>query len=48
MASRPSLYEEPFSHYCVSADRMLAFKGIGYDPIDVTYHDKRDLIRATG
>lgn len=48
MASKPSLYEEPFSHYCVSADRMLAFKGIAYDPIPVTYHDKRDLIAATG
>ncbi len=48
MAARPSLYEEPFSHYCVSADRMLAFKGIAYDPIPVTYHDKRDLIAATG
>jgi glutathione S-transferase len=48
MASRPSLYLEPFSHYCVSADRMLAFKGVPYDPIPVTYHDKRDLIAATG
>ncbi len=48
MASKPSLYEEPFSHYCVSADRMLAFKGVTYEPIPVTYHDKRDLIAATG
>jgi glutathione S-transferase len=48
MSSRPSLYQEPFSHYCVSADRMLAFKGIAYEPIAVTYHDKRDLIAATG
>ncbi len=48
MASRPQLYSEPFSHYCVSADRMLAFKGIAYDTIPVTYHDKRDLIAATG
>ncbi|HII41221.1 MAG TPA: glutathione S-transferase family protein [Thermoplasmata archaeon] len=48
MASRPQLYSEPFSHYCVSADRMLAFKGIPYDTIPVTYHDKGDLIQATG
>ncbi len=48
MAARPSLYSEPFSHYCVSADRMLAFKGIAVDTIPVTYHDKRDLIAATG
>ena len=48
MARRPKLYSEPFSHYCVSADRMLAFKGIAYDPIDVTYHDKRALLKATG
>lgn len=48
MAPRPSLYSEPFSHYCVSADRMLAFKGVAYDEIPVTYHDKRELIAATG
>ena len=48
MASRPKLYAEPFSHYCVSVDRMLAFKGIAYDVVPVTYHDKRDLIAATG
>ena len=48
MVSRPQLYSEPFSHYCVSADRMLAFKGIAYETIPVTYHDKRDLIAATG
>ena len=48
MASRPKLYSEPFSHYSVSADRMRAFKGIAYETIPVTYHDKRDLIAATG
>ena len=44
MVSRPKLYSEPFSHYCVSADRMLGFKGIAYQTIPVMYHDKRDLI----
>lgn len=48
MAPRPVLYEEPFSHYCVAAERMLAFKGIPYKPVDVAYHDKRELIQATG
>ena len=48
MTHRPRLFEEPFSHYCVSADRMLAFKGIAYDPVPVTYHDKRELLAATG
>lgn len=31
MASRPVLYSMPISHYCVSADRMLAFKDVGFD-----------------
>ncbi|HYM39853.1 MAG TPA: glutathione S-transferase family protein [Thermoplasmata archaeon] len=48
MASRPKLYTEPFSHYCVAAERMLAFKKIAFDPVDVPYHDKRALIAATG
>lgn len=48
MPSRPSMYLEPFSHYCVSADRMLAFKGVAYDPINVPYHDKEALLKATG
>ena len=48
MPSRPKLYGYPISHYCVSAERMLAFKGIPFDPVYVSYHDKRELIRATG
>ena len=48
MAPRPLLYEEPFSHYCVAAERMHAFKGIRYLSIRVGYHDKRALLRATG
>jgi glutathione S-transferase len=48
MAARPKLYGYPFSHYCVSAERMLAFKGIAYEPAYVPYHDKHDLIQATG
>ncbi len=48
MASRPRLFSEPFSHYCVAAERMLAFKGIPFDPVYVSYHDKGELIAATG
>ena len=48
MASRPLLYSMDISHYCVSADRMLAFKGVEFDTRYVPYHDKRELIKATG
>jgi len=48
MRSRPTLYGYPISHYCVSAERMLAFKRIKFDPVYVSYYDKRELIRATG
>jgi len=48
MSPRPKLYGYPISHYCISAERMLAFKGIPYDSVYVPYHDKRELIRATG
>jgi glutathione S-transferase len=48
MPSRPVLYGYPISHYCVSAERMLAFKGVPFDPVYVSYSDKRELIRATG
>lgn len=48
MASQPVLYSMPISHYCVSANRMLAFKGVPFDTVNVPYHDKRDLIKATG
>ncbi len=38
----------PISHYCVSAERILAFKGIEFDNVYVPYHDKRELLEATG
>ena len=46
--TRPVLYSMPISHWCVSADRMLAFKGVAFDTKYVPYHDKRELIAATG
>ena len=48
MASRPLLYAYDISHYCVSADRILAFKGVDFDTRYVPYHDKTELIKATG
>src|SRR5438094_387203 len=48
MAARPVLYSMPISHYCISADRMLAFKGVPFDTRYVPYHDKTELIKATG
>ncbi|MCI4336410.1 MAG: glutathione S-transferase family protein [Thermoplasmata archaeon] len=48
MAARPTLFTMEISHYCVSAERMLAFKGIRPRLVRVPYHDKQALIRATG
>ncbi len=48
MASLPVLYSMPISHYCICADRTLAFKGVKFDTVDVPYHDKQALIKATG
>ena len=48
MPERPKLYSMPISHWCVSADRILAFKGVAFDTVYVPYHDKTDLIAATG
>src|SRR3989454_5708237 len=48
MASRPLLYSMDISHYCIAADRMLAFKGVAFDTRPVPYHDKQELIKATG
>ena len=48
MAPRATLYYMPLSHWCVCAERMLAFKGIRADIVRVPYHDKRALIAATG
>jgi len=48
MASRPVLYSMDISHYSIAADRMLAFKGVEFDTRPVPYHDKQELIKATG
>jgi glutathione S-transferase len=48
MPGENRLFTFPFSHYCVSAERMLSFKGIPYRPIRTPYHDHQELLRATG
>ncbi|MCI4346587.1 MAG: glutathione S-transferase family protein [Thermoplasmata archaeon] len=48
MRSLPRLYYHPISHYCVSAERMLAFKKLRFKLVRVPYHDRRELIAATG
>ncbi len=48
MTASVQLYAMPISHWCVSADRMLAFKGVPFETLYVPYHDKEDLIAATG
>ncbi|MCI4331232.1 MAG: glutathione S-transferase family protein [Thermoplasmata archaeon] len=46
--SRPRLFTYPISHYCVSAERMLAFKGIAFDRVRVPYDNRQELIGSTG
>jgi len=48
MVPRPVLYSMPISHYCICADRTLAFKGVRFETVPVPYHDKQELIKATG
>lgn len=48
MSVRAKLFVHPISHYAVSADRMLAYKGIRAERRIVPYHDRRELLRATG
>jgi glutathione S-transferase len=46
--ARATLFGNPTSHYCVSAERTLAFKRTPLDMVYVSYYDKRPLLRATG
>lgn len=48
MPGLPTLYGMRISHCCVPAERILAFKGMEYDSGYVPYHDKRELLLATG
>jgi glutathione S-transferase len=42
------LYEESFSHHCVKARKLLDHKGIAHERREVGYHDKRELLQASG
>src|SRR5436309_4512471 len=48
MASRPLLYSMDISHYCIAANRMLAFKGVEFDTRYAPYHDRQEVLKATG
>ncbi len=48
MPRRVRLFTLGISHYCVSAERMLAYKGIPFERIYAPYHDRQELLRATG
>ena len=43
-----TFFQEPFSHWCVKAKKILDYKKIKYETKTVGYHDKRELIKATG
>lgn len=43
-----TFYQEPFSHWCVKAKKIMDYKKIKYETKTVGYHDKRELIKATG
>jgi glutathione S-transferase len=48
MADPPRLFYHPISHYCVSADRMLRFKGIPFETVYTRYDDHQELLRRSG
>ena len=43
-----TLFQEPFSHWCVKVQKILKYKHIRFESKIVAYHDKRELIKATG
>jgi glutathione S-transferase len=43
-----NFFQEPFSHWCVKAKKIMDYKKIKYATKNVGYHDKRELIKATG
>ena len=43
-----TFFQYPFSHWCVKAQKIMDYKGIRYRAVTVGYHDKRELIKATG
>ena len=48
MPPKVRLFWGPWSHYCVCAELQLAHKGVKAELVNVPYHDKTELIAATG
>lgn len=48
MTDTAELYYMPISHYCVSAERMLAFKGVPTKRVYAAYNDRQELLHRTG
>jgi glutathione S-transferase len=48
MPTSPRLYYGAWSHYCVCAGMQLAMKRVEATFVPVPYHDKTELIAATG
>jgi glutathione S-transferase len=48
MTDRVELYFLPPSHYCVSVERMLAYKGVHAKKLYAPYHDRQELLDRTG
>lgn len=43
-----TFFQEPYSHWCVKVRKILDYKSLKYDVKNVGYHDKKELIKATG
>ena len=43
-----TFFQYPFSHWCVKVQKIMDYKAVKYRPVTVGYHDKRELIKATG
>jgi glutathione S-transferase len=48
MSDKARLFYHPISHYCVSAERMLRYKGVRFETVYAPYHDHQELLRVTG
>jgi glutathione S-transferase len=48
MTDQVELYYLPPSHYCVCAERALAYKGVQPKLIYAAYHDRQELLQRTG
>jgi glutaredoxin len=43
-----TFFQYSFSHWCIKAQKIMDYKEIKYRAVTVGYHDKRELIKATG